>query len=308
MVRRLALAALVVLSTGALGLAVTAQAPAAVPNLDWTTLLPPLGSPTTPQPGPVPHCRVARLHCIDVEIRRMRRLRAKLGCDHRAVFATTYLELTRTFRKALKSHSPHFQHPRYLYSEDALFADIYFDTVHGAQRGATVAPAWQTAFDTAAAGNANGAQDMLLGINAHVQNDMPYVIAALGLTTRSGASRKPDHDAFNQVLNTAFAPVVHAIRDHYDPLVGVTNSDLTPLDDIAGLELVRGWREKVWREAERLANAKTHAEREQVASQISAYAQGWAVAIANANLTLPPGYRATRDAYCAAHPVGKPAR
>jgi hypothetical protein len=97
--------------------------------------------------------------------------------------------------------------------------------------------------------------------------------------------------------------VVDAIKDHYDSLVGYTNSDLTPLDDVAGLELVRGWREVVWRDAERLVNAKTQVERNQVASQIQAYAAGWAQAIAAANLGLPPGYRATRDAYCAGHPI-----
>jgi hypothetical protein len=233
----------------------------------------------------------------------MKRLQAKLGCDHRAVFTTTYLTLTKVFRHLLRTQPGLYEHPHYLYTEDALFADVYFDTVHAYQRGATVAPAWRIAFQTAANGNANGAQDMLLGINAHVQNDMPFVVAALGLRTRSGESRKADHDAVNEVLNHAYAPVVHAIRDHYDPLVGVTNSDLTPLDDVAGLEMVRGWREIVWREAERLLNAKTTAERRQVANQIQAYAGGWAQAIASANLTLPPGYRDTRDSYCADHPI-----
>ena len=41
---------------------------------------------------------------------------------------------------------------------------------------------------------------MLLGINAHVQNDMPFVIAALGLRNKKGGSRKPEHDLVNEVL------------------------------------------------------------------------------------------------------------
>jgi len=274
-----------------------------VPNINWVTLLPPLGSPSSPQPGPVPHCRVSSPKCVDTEVKRMKRLQAKLGCDHRAVFTTTYLTLTKVFRTLIKTQPGLYQHPHYLYTEDALFADLYFDTIHAYEQGATVAPAWQIAFQTAASGNANGAQDMLLGINAHVQNDMPFVIAALGLRTPSGQSRKPDHDAVNLVLNHAYQPVVDAIKNHYDALVGYTNSNLTPLDDVAGLELVRGWREVVWREAERLVNAKTQAERNQVAGQIQSYAAGWAQAIAGANLGLPPGYRATRDAYCAAHPT-----
>jgi hypothetical protein len=296
--------ALTVLAAVAIGLAVAAPAPGSggsVPDLNWTSLLPPLGSPNKPQPGPVPHCRRSRLACVNTEIRRMTRLRDRLGCDHRAVFTTTYLTLTKVFRHTLRTEHL-YQHPHYLYTEDALFADVYFDTVHGYMRGAKVAPAWRIAFETAAKGNANGAQDMLLGINAHVQNDMPFVIAALGLRTKSGESRKPDHDAVNHVLDEAYKPVVHAIRNHYDSFVGTTNSDATPLDDVAGLQLVRGWREKVWREAERLANAKTKAQRSQVVKEIHAYAAANALAIKNANLTLPPGYRQTRDSYCAAHP------
>jgi uncharacterized protein DUF5995 len=304
--RRVGIAVLAALTALVAAVAAGGAAPASgyVPDINWVKLLPPLGSPTTPQPGPVPHCKASSIRCVDTEVKRMKRLQAKLGCDHRAVFDTTYLTLTKVFRGLLRTQPDLYEHPHYLETEDALFADMYFDTVHAWDAGAAVPPAWRIAFQTAASGNANGAQDMLLGINAHVQNDMPFVVAALGLRTPSGESRKPDHDAVNIVLNHAYQPVVDAIKDHYDPLVGITNSDLTPLDDVAGLELVRGWREIVWREAERLVNAKTESERNQVARQIQAYAATWAQAIASANLSLPPNYRFSRDAYCAAHPIG----
>ncbi len=270
-------------------------AAARVPNLNWTALLPPLPSPVKPQPGPVTRCRRPSSACVATEIRRMRRLQRRLGCDHGGVFATTYLELTRTLRRMLASHPHLFRHPRYLYTEDALFADVYFATLRRWQRGQGVDPAWRIAFRTAASGDANAAQDMLLGINAHVQNDMPFVLAALGLRTPTGASRKHDHDAFNAVLNRAYAPVVHAVRRRYDPIVGTTNSDATPLDDFAGLELVRAWREQVWRNAELLLDARSAAQRAAVARQIHANAAAWARAIATPQ---QPGHRARRDAYC----------
>src|SRR5204862_277200 len=80
----------------------------------------------------------------------------------------------------------------------------------------------------------------------------PFVIAALGVRTRSGATRKVDHDRVNEVLNRAYGPVVHAVARRYDDRVRLTNSDATPLDDIGGLELTRIWREEGWRNAERL--------------------------------------------------------
>src|SRR6266516_1543530 len=98
---RVAIAAAVALAALAVGLAGGTASASGVPSLDWTSLLPPLPSATEPQPHPVAHCRRATIACIEGEIRRMKRLRSRLGCDHRAVFDTTYLELTKTFRRAL---------------------------------------------------------------------------------------------------------------------------------------------------------------------------------------------------------------
>jgi hypothetical protein len=268
-----------------------------VPNTNWTALLPPIpGTPAEPQPGAVPYCETASVGCIDTEIRRMTELRDRLGCDHRAVFATTYLELTKEIRRFVDTDAAKFGDLNYLYTEDALFADFYFETFNAWERGETVAPAWRIAFEQAARGQITGAQEMLLGINAHVQNDMPFVIAALGVRKPDGTTRKPDHDLVNEVLNRGYEPVVEAIRERYDPLISVTNSSLIPADNIAGLEMVRGWRELVWRNAERLLLATTEAARERVTNQIEANAAGWAQGIA---LTQVPGIRAARDGYCA---------
>lgn len=264
-------------------------------NVHWERFLPALPSSTEIQPRSVPHCRRARIRCITVEARRLRRLQRRLGCDHRAVFATTYLELTRTLRRVLRKR-PHFlRYPRYLYVEDALFANVYFRVLRRWQRGKPVPEAWRIAFEAAESKDLNATQDMLLGINAHVQNDMPFVLAALGLRTRRGASRKEDHDAINEVLDRSYTRVVNAVRDRFDPQVGLTNSESTPLDDVLGLEMVKGWRELVWRNAERLLNAEDDAERDRVAEQIRQNAAAWARGFAAVEQS---GYRTTRDAYC----------
>lgn len=266
------------------------------PGIHWESYLPDMPPLEGPQPRAVPGCRRATVRCIDTEIRRLRRAQRRLGCDHRGVFATTYLELTKVLRKRVRERPRFFRFPRYLYVEDALFADVYFRTLRRYARGRPVAPAWRIALDTARYGQVNAAQDMLLGINAHVQNDMPFVLAALGLTTRDGRSRKPDHDAVNEVLDEAYAPVVRAVTDRFDPFVATTNAGWNPLDDIAGLEMVRGWRDAVWRNAERLIEARGSGERARVADQIRRQAALWAQSIA---APQQPGYRSTRDAYCA---------
>jgi hypothetical protein len=298
-------ARIVAVAVFAAAVLVPAPAPAGasllVPNLNWTALLPPLSSPSEPQPGPVANCKRPGVRCVDTEIERLTRLRDRLGCDHRAVFATTYLELTKALRQALDDSPGLIADRGYFYTEDAVFANVYFDTFHAYQRRRPVAPAWRIAFDSARAPGITATQDMLLGINAHVQNDMPFVLAGLGLRTPGGASRKSDHDAENEVLNRAYAAVVEAVRSRYDPIVGVSNPALLPTDDIAGLEMVRGWREGVWRNAERLLNAQSKAQRRQVARQIRVNAAAWARLIATPPV---PGWTKVRDDYCAAHVGG----
>jgi hypothetical protein len=90
--------------------------------------------------------------------------------------------------------------------------------------------------------------------------------------------------------------VVREVGGRFDETMSLTNPDWLFIEDIAGLELVRVWREQVWRNAERLVNARTDAARQAVAREIQAYAAGWASGIAAVQV---PGLRAARDAYCA---------
>ena len=272
-------------------------------NVPWSELLPPLPTSHNPQPRPVKNCKVAKPKCVQVTINRLRRLRNNLGCDHRAVFATTYLELTKQIREDMRSglYRRNLISLKYLYTEDGLFANFYFRVIRAWDRGKPIPEAWRVAFTANAANDKAAVQDMLLGINAHVQNDMPFVLASLGLRTKGGKSRKPDHDFTNGTLNRGYPRVVRAVRKRYDPSMDLSNSPLIPFDDLAGLELTRTWREVVWRNSERLVNARNKAERTRVAKSIEDYAAQNARLIAAAGM---PGYGTTRDAYCAAGPAG----
>jgi hypothetical protein len=269
------------------------------PNPPWPQLLPPRNISDRTQPHAVWRCRKATMRCFADTIRRMRRLENRLGCDHRAVFATTYLLLTKQMRDTIRRDRHFFSDNRWLIYEDTVFANYYFRSIAREEAGQPVPEAWRIAFDTARRGDANGGQDMLLGINAHVQRDMPYVVATVGMRTRSGATRKPDHDVVNGILSDAYEPIVSAIGARYDKLVTISNASWNPVDDVAGLEMVKGWREGVWRNAERLVEAKTPQQRQQVIDSIETNAAAWASAIASGEVAQP-GYRAQRDAYCAA--------
>ena len=278
-----------------------APASGAASPVHWESMLPDQ-PPAGPQPGAVPGCRkTATLRCVDAQLRTMRRLQQAFGCDHRGVFATTYFTLTRELRREAARADTSFRWPRYLYREVALFASYYYRALRRHEAGMRVPPAWEIALDTARDGEVNAGQDMLLAISAHVQSDMPFVLAELGLVDKAGRSRKPDHDFANEILTRAYQDVVDAVAERYDPLLRTTNATWNPFEEAAALELVRGWREGVWRNAERLLQARTPAERAEVAASIEDAAAGWAGVMA---APQQPGYRATRAAYCAAGRAG----
>lgn len=268
---------------------------AAAPYFPWPSALPPLPTARNPQPRPLPHCRTPTIKCVDYNLSRLASLQSKLGCDHLGVFATTYYQTTRTVRGALTAHRPHFADAGWIIDIDVLFHQYYFTALSDYGAGRPVPAAWRIAFSVAGAGDANATKDMLLGVNAHVNRDLPFVLATLGLHTRSGASRKPDWDRFNIVLDDAYDPVVSAVTARFDPSVRFTNPD-TVVDGEAGLQLFELWREIAFRHAEALLNARTTRARAAVTRHIEAYATATARAIA----AIPDrsGYRAVRDAYC----------
>jgi len=278
---------------------ILAAAPAAaqqsVPNAPWPQLLPPApGTTTAVQPGPVDRCVKPTMRCVDDTIRIFKRWRARFGCDHRAVFTNTYLLLTEEIKRYLKKPG-FFDDRRYLIWQITEFANFYFRTLENDRAGRPVPEAWRIAMDAADSDGVNGGQDMLLGINAHVQRDMAYVVAELGIRFPDGRSRKPDHDRVNDILNSAYEKIVRSNARRYDSILYLTNADWDPLDNLAGLEAVKGWREGVWRNAERLLNARTQAERDLVSQTIEGNAATWATLMATPQV---PGYRATRDAWC----------
>jgi hypothetical protein len=278
--------------------ALAGTALAAAPYFPWPSALPPLPTARNPQPGPLPGCRRPSIRCVDRNLARLNRIVSKLGCDHVGVFATTYQQTTKTVRASLIAHRPRFSDAGWIIDIDVLFHQYYYRALSDFGAGRRVPRAWRTAFAVAGRGDANATKDMLLGVNAHVQRDLPYVLATLGLHTRRGSSRKSDWDLFNIVLDDAYDPVVRTVTKRFDPSVRLTNPD-TVIDGEAGLQLFQLWREAAFRRAEALLNARSSRARRAVQREIEANAAVTARKIA----AIPdkPGYRASRDAYCAAN-------
>ncbi len=285
-------------TVGAAGVAAAEENPIFLPITD---LLPGLVNAGGQDRG-IP-CPKGSPRCVDRTLKRMRRLQRRDGCDHKGLFLGNYIVVTREYERIARTadgrHSGYFEDPAWLAREDALFAKQYFVVRRHWREGrrARVPEAWRIALGEADARSMTGLGDLLLGISAHVNNDMPFMIAGVGLRDQRGRSHKVDHDRFNRALSDSFDDVLEDVAARYDPAANVDVPG-TELEKTAIYQLLALQREAVWRNAERLESARTDAERRQVARSIEDYAA------LQSRMLLPlfrsPDRSAARDAYCRA--------
>src|SRR6188768_3144345 len=257
---------------GALALAVSwsaGSASADPPFVPWSALLP--GLTTTYEPSSANVCQSGQLVCVDAVIQEMSARFAPLdaACDHNLLFALTYLRTTEQYKAAVVQPN-FFSDPNFINHQDANFARLYFDAWDQYRAGAlaNVPRAWQLAFAAADQKKVNGTGNILLGMSAHVNRDLPVVLAAIGLVKPDGSSRKPDHDKVNVFLNQVIEPLFDEAAARFDPIVDDTQFDGSQLDEAALLQILVGWREQAWRNAEALVSAPTPAARALVQAQI----------------------------------------
>ena len=268
----------------------------------WPEALPPSDVPNDRQARPVEHCRDGRVRCVRGLERRLRRQfeRYDARCDHRAVIAYSYLQITRGLLADMRGprETALVKHRRWMAYLITNFSNRYFRAYRRYARGKPVTDSWRITFETATEGDASAGQEVLLFSNAHVQHDLPFAYAKLGIETRSGRSRKPDHDAVNEVNARIFDDVEKFIASRYDPSFTLIDLPFVPAEEVGTLEMIKSWREQAWRSAERLLSAESAQERDEVGQTIAETATRWAELISSGQM---PGYRATRDEYCATH-------
>jgi hypothetical protein len=209
-------------------------------------------------------------------------------CDHDAIFSLLYLRTTEKFRDTLSSIG--YGDPASIVRQDAIFADYYFRAFDAHHRGeGFVPPAWQIAFTAAGQRSVTAAGNALLGINAHVQRDLPFTL--FDLDQRGFPVSHEDHTLVNNFL--AQVMVDAEISGRFDPTFD-DNSDPAAL-----LQLLFAWRELAFNNYLRLRNAPTAEARAAVAAEIEGFAAAVAAGIVQQTAYPPGADSSSRDAFCA---------
>ena len=249
-------------------------------------------------------CVAGRDSCLKATLKELARIAdgTARSCSHDAVFARAYLRMTQTYGWS-REIPGYYQDVPFANHQDAVFAKYYTDAYYAYQSGdrASVPEAWRIAFDASRDKQVSGTGSLLLGMNAHINRDLPYVLAAVGLVAPDGSSRKPDYDAVEKWLYTATEPLLAEFAARFDPTADDGNDPLG-LSNFALFQLVSGWREAAWRNAEALVSAPTAEARATVAASIEAEAtEGAKTLLATQSYTPPLTSSGPRDQWCAAH-------
>jgi len=249
-------------------------------------------------------CVAGRSNCLRGTLKEQSRIADETAssCSHNAIFARAYVRMTQLYGYT-RDIPDYYQDVPYFNHVDAVFARYYTDSYYNWQSGnrAAVPQVWLTAFDAAKSKKVSGSGDLLLGMNAHINRDLPYVMAAVGLVAPDGSTRKIDYDAVEAWLYDATSPLIAEFAARFDPSID-DSADPFGIGNWALFQMVSDWRENAWRNAEALVSAATPEARALVAANIEADANAAAQAILNADSYIPLiSSTVPRDNWCAAH-------
>jgi hypothetical protein len=175
---------------------------------------------------------------------------------YRRYFLGTYLRTTLAVGQAIDSGL--FEDPAWVERWDVVFAELFI-TAHDADRdgrAADVPRPWRLAFDTPA--NQPPLRHVLVGINAHVNYDLPQALLAVisdeeftlpGVLDR----RRRDHQNIDTVLSARVGAEDDELASGGRALL---DRALAPLNRLGSKRFLREARQKVWHNAIELQKAR----------------------------------------------------
>lgn len=177
--------------------------------------------------------------------------------DKRAIFLRLYYLMTLEVHKAVNgvgdyADGPVFLDPSWLKRLSGHFASAYFRSLDPNPGAGRPGRAWRTAHSVAADPRSPVLENALLGINAHINFDLPQAIAA-NLKEHGDLKdplalqrRKFDHDQVNRMLARTVAPVQHVLGEDYGHGIDAVGTLFGSIDDqLSDWELAH-YREQVW--------------------------------------------------------------
>ena len=156
--------------------------------------------------------------------------RFRAAQDRRSMFLTLYGVVSAAMRSRVASGA--FADAVWVERYAVAFANLYREALEAYEAGRTsdVPRAWQLCFDAARAGTGTVLQDVLLGVNAHVNNDLAFALDRVAIDP--GRDRRlRDHNAVNEVLAGVTERATERLTSLYAPGIATMDGAAGDLDE-----------------------------------------------------------------------------
>ena len=201
--------------------------------------------------------------------------------DDRAIFLRCYALMTENMIASLAAGE--FHDPAWVSHLLDHFADFYFTALEQYETDPQLAPAvWRCAHHAATRKGALVIQQLLLGVNAHINYDLIFATADLleeegaSLSSQDLERRQADYNHVNAVINRTINEVQAEILNRREPVLEVVDVLLGPVDEwLIEFEITR-WRDEVWAQAVHRMRLSDLQAREQHREAVEAAAMLWA--------------------------------
>ena len=176
------------------------------------------------------------------------------AADRRSFFLRCYALMTGNMLRAIDQGE--FHDASWVAHLLDLFADYYFVALDAYEHGDDATPdVWRLAHESASRQQPSVLQDLLLGINAHINYDLVLALVDMlepdwySLTPDQQSQRYQDHSHVNDIIAGTIDSVQQQVVAPNDRWMRLADWALGPLDEHVAAQLIRHWREAVWRRA-----------------------------------------------------------
>ena len=179
--------------------------------------------------------------------------------DRLRFFHATYTRTTRAFEAEVERGG--FFDNEWTERWDVAFADLYLEALERWSRGEEPSGPWQIAFG-AASEPLLPLRHVLLGINAHVNFDLPQALLAVITDDEFDdpvvvAARSADHRHADDILAARVPAEDRELWKETDPgALTLVDRMLTPLNRVGTKRFLKEARQKVWHNAKILSSAR----------------------------------------------------
>jgi flagellin-specific chaperone FliS len=177
--------------------------------------------------------------------------------DRRLIFLTCYELMTQNILAAIEAKD--FEDVNWVATLMENFAGYYFHALEVYEDDQANSPAaWRIAFKAAHDPRTHVLQNLVLGVNAHINYDLVLALSDLlapewpQLSTEQRKMRYRDHCHVNDIINQTINAVQDQVIDRFEPWFAVVDKVLGPVDEWMTSLLISEWREEVWKYATRI--------------------------------------------------------